>query len=322
MIRSYGLHGLHLQLETGDAGLLGALDARLKLLPAAPGGAPDFVFAFHGPEAAGQRIVAAPTSPERLVYDPPGGAVWYHEASDLLHITFGEMARVVCDPALGRADIVTGVWSGAARWLLSHPLFTIPLTEMLKRRGVYSLHAGGVALNGRSLLLPGAGGSGKTTLTLALLRAGWDLLGDDTALLHPEPEGLRVRAFPDEADVTDATAAMFPELRHLAGRPRAEGWPKHSIPADSIAQTTVAWETRPAALIFPHIARTNRSVLHPLSAMEALVELVPNVLLTDSRSSQAHLDALATLVRSVACYRLDTGLDFAEVSGLLRELLA
>src|SRR5262245_3573357 len=110
-------------------------------------------------------------------------------------------------------------------WTLSHPLFTLPLVEMLKRRGLYGLHAGGVCLHGRALLLPGTSGSGKTTLTLALARG------------------------------------------------------------------------------------------------EALLELAPNVLLTEPRSAQAHLDALAELVEKSDCWRLATGTDLDETVRRLVELL-
>ena len=55
---------------------------------------------------------------------------------------------------------------------------------------------------------------------------------------------------------------------------------------------------------------------------EALLELAPNVLLTEPRSSQAHLDVLAALVRETACYRLETGRDFHVLPTLLRNLLA
>jgi hypothetical protein len=58
-----------------------------------------------------------------------------------------------------------------------------------------------------------------------------------------------------------------------------------------------------------------------MDAEEALLELAPNVLLTEMRSSQAHLDALADLVGASACYRLETGRDFAALATSLSHLL-
>ncbi|HEY5140802.1 MAG TPA: hypothetical protein VIJ25_16030 [Methylococcales bacterium] len=46
-----------------------------------------------------------------------------------------------------------------------------------------------------------------------------------------------------------------------------------------------------------------------------------NIMLIETRSSQAHLDALGGLIRQCDCYRLETGLDFDTLPGRLRELL-
>ena len=53
---------------------------------------------------------------------------------------------------------------------------------------------------------------------------------------------------------------------------------------------------------------------------EALLELLPNVLLTEARSSQAHVDALGALVAACPAYRLATGRDFNALPVLLEDL--
>jgi hypothetical protein len=62
-------------------------------------------------------------------------------------------------------------------------------------------------------------------------------------------------------------------------------------------------------------------VLKPIDPEQALLELANNILLTDARSSQAHFDVLAGLIRQCDCYRLETGRDFDTLPGQLRELL-
>jgi len=74
-------------------------------------------------------------------------------------------------------------------------------------------------------------------------------------------------------------------------------------------------------LVFPRVAGAPESELTPLSPGEALLELAPNVLLTEARSSQGHLDALAELVERSACYRLATGTDLEAAVELLGGLL-
>ena len=55
------------------------------------------------------------------------------------------------------------------------------MTELLKRRGLYTFHATALEKNGRGILIPGFSGRGKTTSFLSLLRSGYRYLSDD----HP-----------------------------------------------------------------------------------------------------------------------------------------
>jgi hypothetical protein len=137
--------------------------------------------------------------------------------------------------------------------------------------------------------------------------------------LRAGSDGVRALAFPEDIDFTDATAGFFPALDE---RPQRDDWPKRQLAADELAGVRTASECHPCALVFPSIGRSASSRLRPMTAAEALLELAPNVLLTDPSSSQAHLDALAGLVRQCTCVRLDTGRDFAALSDRLGEFVA
>jgi hypothetical protein len=84
----------------------------------------------------------------------------------------------------------------------------------------------------------------------------------------------------------------------------------------------ISWDARPGTLIFPVVSGATRSTLRPLAPDEALFELAPNVLLTDAKTSQRHLDALAGVVSQCACYRLDTGRDLEGAVASVREAIA
>ncbi|HEV2853236.1 MAG TPA: hypothetical protein VHC97_10575 [Thermoanaerobaculia bacterium] len=323
---AYDLHGIRIRVAAAPAEIAeraaAGLHARLAGLPPDGAGPPDVVFEIH----AGETHPFGRPAAGRPVYDPPVGEVLYDDGADLLYIGYGPRLSVLCEPGRGRARASA---AGSPRileedlWALSHPLFTLPLVELLKRRGLYGLHAGGVCRNGRTLLLPGTSGSGKSTLTLALARAGFGFLGDDTLFLahsSESPGGLKILAFPDELDLTDQTISFFPELAPLLDAARPSGWRKRQIRAEQTYSAEVVWECEPALLVFPRVAGVPESELTPMPPEEALLELAPNVLLTEPASSQAHFDVLAELVERSDCWRLATGTDLDRAVRLLEEL--
>lgn len=318
--RAYLLHGVRLGVLAAGEGERAAagVHARLAGLPLDGGPPFDLTFEIQVSESHGfERPGAA-----RPVYDPPLGEVVYDDADDRLFIGYGPRLRVLCEPGRGRARASAAGVEEEDLWSLSHPLFTLPLVELLKRRGLYGLHAGGACRGGKALLLAGTSGAGKSTLTLALARAGFGFLGDDTLFLSRRPgEGPRVLAFPDEFDLTDQTVALFPDLAPRLGGPSPAGWRKRQVRVERAYGTPVVWECAPAVLVFPRVAGVRHSELAPLSPGEALLELAPNVLLTEPRSSQAHLDALAELVAASECFRLATGTDLEEAARVVGELL-
>ncbi|MDQ6841613.1 MAG: hypothetical protein M3025_04215, partial [Actinomycetota bacterium] len=99
------------------------------------------------------------------------------------------------------------------------------------------------------------------------------------------------------------------------------GWPKHRLLPETLYDMPIAWDCAPAVLVFPRVADGLESHAEPMSRDAALVELLSNVPLTDRTSSQAHLDALAELVRASECLRLFTGRDFEAIPTFVREFI-
>ncbi len=318
---TYSLHGVGLSIH-GDPDVAALLHARLRHFSFhAPLNGFVMTFGFSSAESATDHHVMRPTGVARSVYQFQRGEVAYLRDSDQLFIDFDDRVRVMSDLGEGEVRLSFLREDPYSRWLAAHPLFTVPLVELLKRRGLYGLHAAGVCMGDKGLLLPGPCGSGKTTLALALLRAGFDFLGDNTLFLTAGREGLRVLAFPDEADVTDQTVCLFPELQDRVAPVESPRRAKRRVQAEVLYRTTIAWSCTPAAIIFPRVAHTATSVLTSMGPDEALIELLPNILQTDVRSSQAHLEILAKLANQGRCYRLDTGRDFGTLPRLLGSLL-
>jgi hypothetical protein len=322
--RGYQFHGLNVTI-TGDEVVQAALDARLGQFPQGRlEGRPDLRFDFV--KTAGSRGADRPDGAGRSILEVGAGEVLYFDDLDQLYIEFADCGRSLCDIQGRHATVWYAEAAEEDGWVLSHPFFTIALTEMLKREGLHMMHAAGLTVGRKGLLVAGESGCGKTTLTLMLVRAGFGFMADDTVFLSaPAPggisRGLRALAFPDEAGVTEETTNFFPELRTLPGKPQPRRRNKKPLGLAEVYGVKPCWECEPAALVFPQPSVSDRSVIAPMPASEALMRLVCNVLRTEPRSSQAHLDALAALVKGTRCYSLQTGRDFEELAPALRSLV-
>lgn len=89
----------------------------------------------------------------------------------------------------------------------------------LLEEDILFMHAGGVTKAGVGILLPAYGGTGKTTLSMALLNQGHKLLGDDLLLVdvkqgvvHPYPRPLHIFTY----NVQNLRGATVPAKYKLA----------------------------------------------------------------------------------------------------------
>lgn len=270
--------------------------------------------------ATDAHLVERPEGPVRPVYEPETGEVLYAEEHDALYVDYGRV-RALVRAAAGSALVSVLEPVEEVAWAATRPLVTLPLLELLKRRGVFGVHAAGVALDGRGVALAGTSGSGKTTLAVALALAGFDLLGDDMLFVRSEGSEAVLLAFPDELDLSETTVSFFPELEARLRPEALAGAAKRQLDATAL-EAGVAADARARLVLFPQIASPgDPSAVEPLSADEALLELAPNVLLTEPSSSQRHLEALGSLVRAGRCFRLTTGRDFDHAAEIVRELL-
>lgn len=313
------LHGLCMEVF-GSEEMLHAVAVRFGDFP--PGETPsDIRFSLGSVESPGSYEIRRPEGSSRPFYQAAIGEALYFPAHDELYLDYGPRARVFCRPGLGECLLSVLRPEADQLWLATHPLFTIPLLEMLKRRGKYGIHAAAVARNGGSLLLPGTSGAGKSTLTIALLRAGFDFLGDDITFLE-DADGLATLAFPEKVDVTDNTLSLFSELRCLDHGDKPLGWPKHQLRASDFYPSRVGWRTSPRAIVFPRVVDQHESALQPIGKDEAFLELSASVLLTEKESTRSHIKALADLTGSVPAFRLMSGRDLDRSASLLGNLLS
>lgn len=323
IVEQYLIHGVRVETRTGFQEISTALRYRLGPFATALDGAPDFRVEYHAVDSAELERIAPPMGPRvRTITRSAHSQVLYDAEADVLFLSYRGQAWSVWDARRGVLRISFSQSEIANIWRLTHPMFTLPFVDALKRSGRFCVHAAGLCVDGRGLLFPGQSGQGKSTLTIALVRAGFGFLSDDLIMLAHGDDGVRMLAFPDEIDVTDETARHFPELAPALQAPVRPDWPKRQVDFEKTYGAALVSECRPAAVICPRIAHADRTRIERISADEVFPELAGNVLLTEARASQAFLDAIGELLRQVPCYRMHTGRDFDALPNLLRELTA
>jgi HprK-related kinase A len=170
------------------------------------------------------------------------------------------------------------------------------------------IHAGVVEKNGRAAILPAPPGSGKSTLTAALMLSGWRLLSDEltlidrkSGLLHPLPRPVSlknqsidiIRAFSAEAFVNrESRDTVKGTVAHL--RPLRESVRRQHEPA------------RPGWVIFPRWVAGAPATLQPRSRAQTFMFLAQNAF------NYSHLGADgfrvgSALIDQAACYDFEYG---------------
>ena len=321
--RSYSLFGVRLTVS-GSARVLETMHGRLRHFSAGCDGESDLRFEFTTLASGVPHQIAPPLGPRRAIAPLAEAAfrLEYLPAADQVFASFDDRVLLLCDGASGHTRISIAHPEESYLWIATHPMFVIALFEMLKRRGYFNLHAAGLSLDGRAVLLAGHSGSGKSTLAVALSRAGFGLMSDDYVFLNRTGHGVRLLGFPEDIDLRDESTAMFPELASLLGAPLRAGWTKRQINLEHYWPVRPAAEAAPALLIFPRVGHTASSSIVPMNSGDAVTELVSNIQFTHPHLAQTHLDLIGELARASDCYRLTTGRDFERLSSTIRDLVS
>ncbi|MGA2929221.1 MAG: hypothetical protein ABSG43_25180, partial [Solirubrobacteraceae bacterium] len=226
-----------------------------------------------------------------------------------------------CVRERGVATIRARQFRDRALYFATHPLATIALMELMERHERFSLHAAClVSPAGNGVLLSGPSGSGKSTLTVALAAAGLEFLCDDLVFLaHGAGAAGDVEAlgFADTIGLSEFAAARFPELRKRVADGPAPGFPKRLARIEDLFGRPAVARCIPRAVVFPVVAAERPSAIKPLDAGEALLRLVPDVLLTEPSATQAHLGAIGALLKQVRCFELTSGADLGRAAAIV-----
>lgn len=271
------------------------LDLIRPCLPPDPASSPEHV----------SQVVAVPGRCVRIVY--PAGLA-YPAATVFRHL---EVRREDADLLLQLVDHGDRIHLFRnGNWVLSCSPEELPtmlkgqlLTEALEH-GAYELavHAAALVSNDRALLLCGNPGAGKTTLTLALVHAGFGFAGDDVALLDSSGQSVGLPFAPAvKAGAWPILAGYCPDLdaAPVFRRPDRKRVrypvPMHCIPPSPRA---VGW------VVLLRRGSDAKARLDPVDPVDALRGLLNGSFAIGRELSDSAFDLLSRVIESAEAYCL------------------
>ena len=193
----------------------------------------------------------------------------------------------------------------------------------LSRLGKLVFHASAVELGGEAVVFVGESGRGKSTLAASFATSGHPFLTDDGLVVEEHGTGYQV--LPSHASIRlweDSQGALVHPTTPVAD----------PVPFTSksrfLAGETIAFCDRPRPLHRVYFLGDGTSpsvTFAPVSACEALIELVKHSFLLDTRESEliaAHFDQLTRLVRQRIYCRLDYPRRFEDLSDVRCAILS
>jgi hypothetical protein len=172
-----------------------------------------------------------------------------------------------------------------------------------------ALHAAAVLSGEHCILMPGASGNGKSTLTAALVASGMQCCADDLAVLSLPP--IRLRAFPARIALKESSwpllNTILPQIEELPVYSRADGrqvkylLPRHSQREPSGTDLSVTH------LVFPKHVANGETRLTPIPRAVALSMVASAGYDIPGRISAEWVWAMTAWMRELHCFTLEFG---------------
>jgi hypothetical protein len=203
--------------------------------------------------------------------------------------------------------------------LLNYIVWELHALAPKRTKDFLLLHAGSVSIDGRAVILPAPPESGKSSLVIALLEAGFDYLSDELAAI--DPVGGRIHPFPKRISVIEQSLGFFPGLtERLEDRiGLGAGLLKRYVRPEDL-DAAVGSPTEVGLVVFPTSDHGGAPRLSPLPRAQAVHLMAANSFNMPTYGTRG-LEMLSRMAWAVPALRLDGGSP-RERAAAIRELIA
>jgi hypothetical protein len=196
-------------------------------------------------------------------------------------------------------------------WEFGAPLRNI-LTWAFLDRGLHIVHAAGVGVADKGVMISGPGGAGKSTTTAVCLQAGFKTTGDDYCVISPSqpPQIYSLYGMMKLVPGALGTTSMFDSR---LTEPRSDGKVHFDIASSMTTSLTIT------EILFTQVGvRTLDPVA--LTPKEALLRLIPSTWAQTALPQKELLHSLSGLAQSIRSFQLEVGPDSDKIPEIVRDL--
>jgi hypothetical protein len=204
-------------------------------------------------------------------------------------------------------------------WVWSSPLRSI-LHWWMELNGRQLVHAAAVGQGGRGLLMPGRGGSGKSSTSLSCLLAGMDFVADDYLALALDPEP-RVYRLYSTAKLDQRSLHLYPELQARCGVVHQPGFDKVVLYLEDGFREQLK-DSLPLNLVLrPNISGLPETTLGPEEAREIERSLASETLMHLPHAGAHTVEILQRVSHEIARAAIHLGTNRERIPAVLRGTL-
>jgi hypothetical protein len=195
-----------------------------------------------------------------------------------------------------------------------------PLGLLLENFGYYRIHSSCVDINGRSVLITGRSGSGKSTSAFALALNGGNMISDDLTFVKKTGGYYTTHTITRLVKLYDETIRRFyPELLQYDHVANDEG---ETYFDESLINNRTIKRSKLDSIVILEKIKKNESNITRIHPSQVISHLFPSsIQLNNRKSTHIKFDFLTDMLNNIPCYKVLFGTDmrdfYKKITGIL-----